>query len=274
MTIARCAPFDDCAPRVWRVATGATRMPSAMATRDARRSAAQHGPMRQQSPVLRDVPDAAAEEHRVDAADVPAIDRHETALGLDHAVEAAQQRRLAGAAFADEREQGTRLDLHRHGRERRDSAVTMCHGAGREAGKCGDRDRGPAGYRRHRREHIARGSDRAGLHRRRSIHRAGARILRAAASIGQVTMCAPARLPMDTVADDLSPRRDCRAPDLDSRARSDRYRATSPPRDGFACGQPDFPGESRWEVGIVEATALHRRPARHRGDVGRDLPHR
>ncbi len=72
-----------------------------------------HGLGRHQVEVLEDHADAPAQRHQpvfVEVADVDLIDQHAPAAGLLQAVDGADQRRLAGAAAADDAEHFPALD--------------------------------------------------------------------------------------------------------------------------------------------------------------------
>src|SRR5207249_1753486 len=82
-------------------------------------------PMRQEAAVLRHVADAPTKRYGVDARDVLAAYDHGAAVGLDEPIEAAQERRLAGAALTHERETFARRDRQRYAVQRDDLAVAL-----------------------------------------------------------------------------------------------------------------------------------------------------
>ena len=81
--------------------------------------------MREQTAVLRDVPDTTAQRDGIDGRDVVAIHQHAAGVGIDEAIEGPQQRALSGAALADEGETATGVDGDGDGVERDDIAESL-----------------------------------------------------------------------------------------------------------------------------------------------------
>src|SRR5262249_39572697 len=82
------------------------------------RDVLQDAPMWQQPAVLGHIADAAPQCDRVGGRDVHAVDANDARVGIGEPVEAAQQRRLARAALADERERSAARQAQRHSVER------------------------------------------------------------------------------------------------------------------------------------------------------------
>src|SRR5262249_20705064 len=93
--------------------------------------------VRQQTAVLRHIPNAASKRDRIDGGGVDATDMNRTGVGIDETVEAAQQRALPRPAFADERHTGARWNFERHVIERDDVAESLGDMRGGERGSCG-----------------------------------------------------------------------------------------------------------------------------------------
>src|SRR5439155_17351682 len=77
-----------------------------------------HAPVRQQATVLRHIADATPQRYRIELARVHVLDEDPASVRLDEAIEAAQQRRLAGSTLADQGEALPSGERQRHVIER------------------------------------------------------------------------------------------------------------------------------------------------------------
>ena len=68
------------------------------------------GHMRKEANLLNDIANAAPQSNRLPLTGIASLDQHRPGIGHQHAVHELEQRRLAGAAAADERQHVARLD--------------------------------------------------------------------------------------------------------------------------------------------------------------------
>ncbi len=88
-----------------------------------KRDVSQHAPVWQKSAILRHVTDVSTQDGDRFGADIFATNQHMPGIGLNHPVEAAQQRRLPRAALADKRQSRPGRDFDASTVERDDVAV-------------------------------------------------------------------------------------------------------------------------------------------------------
>ena len=96
-----------------------------------------HAHVREQANLLDDVANAAAELHRVDRRDVPALHEHLTAIDIVQAVDELDQRGLAAARGAEHAHELPLVDRQAHVVERRVRHAREALGHVLEFDRCG-----------------------------------------------------------------------------------------------------------------------------------------